>query len=64
MNEYNKLNNNLCEQCNIEKIIEYEEAILVCPNCGLCEGYPIYVSSYTHIMKNRKRCIYKRDEIV
>ena len=60
--EPQKGNISMCEDCNIEMIVEYKEAILACPNCGLCEDYPIYETSYAHPMKKRKRCIYKRDD--
>ena len=37
--------------------------ILVCTKCGLCEYYPVYVTSYNQSMKPlRKKCFYKRSD--
>ena len=59
--ESKKHNNNFCIDCNLEKLIDYQKSVLVCTNCGLCEYYPVYVTSYNHTMKPlRSRCIYKR----
>ena len=34
---------------------------MVCTKCGLCEYYPVNVSSYNHTMQpSRRKCIYKR----
>ena len=42
-------------------LINYQKAILVFMNCGLCEYYPVYVKSYNHTMKPlRRKCMYKR----
>ena len=64
-NEYKepkKHNHNLCIDCNIEKIIDYQKSTLVCTNCGLCEYYPVYVT-YNHTMKLlRRKCLYKRSD--
>ena len=56
-----KHNRNLCIDCNVVKTIDYERSTLVCTKCGLCEYYPVYVSSYNHTMQpSRRKCIYKR----
>ena len=40
--------------------IDYQNSHLVCTNCGLCEYYPAYVTSYNHTMQPlRRKCIYK-----
>ena len=48
--EYNELKHkrNLCIDCNMVKTIDFERSTLVCTKCGLCEYYPVYVSSYNH----------------
>ena len=62
-NEYKepkKRNCNLCIDCNMVKTIDYQKSILVCKKCGLCEYYPVYVTSYNHTMQpSRRKCIYK-----
>ena len=59
--ESEKHNHNFCIDCNLEMIIDYQKSISVCTNCGLCEYYQVYVTSYNHTMKPlRSRCIYKR----
>ena len=56
-----KHDRNLCIDCKFRKIVDYERSTLVCTKCGLCEHYPVYVSSYNHPMKpSRRKCIYKR----
>ena len=58
-----KHNRNLCIDCNLIKIIDYEGSTLVCTKCGLREYYPVYVASYTHMMQySRRKCIYKRSD--
>ena len=43
--------------------IDYQRSTLVCWNCGLCEYYPVYVTSYNHTMQQlRRKCIYKRSD--
>ena len=44
--EPKKRDRNLCIDCNID----YQRSTLVCTNCGLCEYYPVYVTSYNHTM--------------
>ena len=52
---------NFCIDCNLEMLIDYQESVLVCTNCGVFEYYPVYVSSYNHPMKPvRRKCVYKR----
>ena len=59
--EPTKHNHNLCIDCNMEKIIDYQKSTLVCKKCGLCEYYPVYVASYNHtIQPLRGKCVYKR----
>ena len=51
------------QYCNLEMLIDYQESVLVCTNCGVFEYYPIYVSSYNHTMQpSRRKCIYKRSD--
>ena len=58
-----KHNRNLCIDCNMEMLIDYQNSHLVCRNCGLCEYYPVYVTSYNHTMQPlRRKCIYKRSD--
>ena len=46
---------------NKEMVLDSQKSILVCTKCGLCEYYPVYVTSYNHSMKPlRRKCIYKR----
>ena len=54
---------NFCIDCNKEMLIDYQKSILVCTNCGQCNYYHVYISSYNHAMKPlRSRCIYKRSD--
>ena len=56
-----KNNHNFCIDCELEMLIDYQTSILVCIKCGLCEYYPVYVTSYNHTMQPlRRKCIYKR----
>ena len=58
-----KHNRNLCIDCNMEKIIDYQKSTLVCKKCGLCEYYPLYAASYNHTMQPlRRKCLYKRSD--
>ena len=58
-----KHNRNLCIDCKVVKMIDYERSTLVCTKCGLFEYYPIYVASYNHTMQpSRRKCIYKRSD--
>ena len=59
-----KHNRNLCIDCNVVKMIDYERSTLVCTKCGLCEYYyPVYVASYNHTMQpSRRKCTYKRSD--
>ena len=61
--ESKKHNHNLCIDCNIEKITDYQKSTLVCTNCDLCEYYPAYVTSCNHTMQPlRRKCLYKRSD--
>ena len=66
VNEYKgpkKHNRNLCIDCKMEKIIDYRKSTLVCKKCGLCEYYPVYVTSYNHRMQPlRSKCENKRSD--
>ena len=58
-----KHDRNLCIDCNVVKMIDYERSTFVCTRCGLCEYYPVYVVSYNHTMQPlRRKCIYKRSD--
>ena len=58
-----KCNRNLYINCNLEMTIDYQKSTLVCTNCGLCEYYPVYVTSYNHTMQPlRRKCLYKRSD--
>ena len=61
--EPKKCKHNLCIDCNMEITIDYQKSTLVCMKCGLCEYYPVYVTSYNHTMQPlRRKCIYKRSD--
>ena len=52
-----------CMDCKLRKISDYERSTLVCTKCGLCEYYPVYVTSYNHTMQPlRRKRIYKRSD--
>ena len=52
-----------CMGCKLRKIVDYKRSILTCTKCGLCEYYPVYVTSYNHtIQPLRRKCIYKRSD--
>ena len=56
-------NRNLCIDCNMEMIIDCQKSTSVCTKCGLCEYYPLYVTSYNHTMQPlRRKCVYKRSD--
>ena len=58
--EPKKHKRNFCTDCNLEMLIDYQQSILVCTNCGLFTYYPVYVLSYNHTMKPRRKCVYKK----
>ena len=60
--EPKKHDRNLCIDCNVVKMIDYEKSTLVCTKCGVFEYYPIHVQSYNHTMRYRRKCIYKRSD--
>ena len=61
--EPKKRNNNLCIDCDMEKIIDYQKSTLVCKKCGFCKYYPVCVASYNHTMQPlRRKCVYKRSD--
>ena len=44
-------------------LLDGQKSIFVCTKCGLCEYYPVYVTSYNHSMKQlRRKWIYKRSD--
>ena len=52
-----------CVARNKEILLDSQKSTLVCKECGLCEYYPVYVTSYNHSMKPlRRKCIYKRSD--
>ena len=58
-----KHNRNLCIDCNMEMTIDYQKSTLVCTKCGLCEYYPVHVTSYNHMMEPlRRKCVFKRSD--
>ena len=59
--EPKKRDHNFCIDCNMEMTIDYQKSTLVCMKCGSCEYYPVYVTSYNHMMQHsRRKCFYKR----
>ena len=59
--EPKKCDRYFCMGCKLRKTVDYERSILVCTKCGVFEYYPVYVTSYNHMMKpSRRRCIYKK----
>ena len=48
-----KHKHNLCIDCNMVKTIDYQKSTLVCTKCGLCEYYPVYVTSYNAIFEEK-----------
>ena len=61
--EHKKRDRNFCIDCNMEMTIDYQKSTLVCTRCGLCEYYPVYVTSYNHtIQPLRRKCFYKRSD--
>ena len=61
--EPKRRNRYFCMDCKLRKIVDYERSILTCTGCGLCEYYPVYVTSYNHTMQpSRRKCVYKRSD--
>ena len=61
--EPKKRDHNFCIKCKLRKIVDFERSTLVCTKYGLCEYYPVYVSSYNHTMQPlRRKYIYKRSD--
>ena len=64
--EYKELkrhSHTLCIDCNLKMVIDYQKSTLVCTKCGLCEYFPVYVTSYNHMMQQlRRKCVYKRSD--
>ena len=52
-----------CMGCKLRKVVDYQKSTLVCMKCGLCEYYPVYVTSYNHTMQpSRRNCVYKKSD--
>ena len=52
-----------CMGCKLRQTVDCERSIFTCTKCGLCEYYPVYVTSYNHtIQPLRRKCIYKRSD--
>ena len=51
-----------CLDCKLRKIVDYEKSTLVCTKCGVFEHNSVYVQSYNHTMRYRRKCIYKRSD--
>ena len=61
--ESKKRDHNLCINCNVALMIDYQKSTLVCVKCGLCGYCPVYVASYHHTMQPlRRKCLYKRSD--
>ena len=61
--EPKKRDHNFCMDCKLRKTIDHQKSTLVCTNCGLCEYYPLYATSYNHSMQPlRRKCIHKRSD--
>ena len=59
--EPKKCDRYFCMGCKLRKTVDYERSILVCTKCGVFEYYPVYVTSYNHMMKpSRRKCIYMK----
>ena len=63
-NEYKELkkrDRNFCMDCKLRQIVDYQKSTFVCIKCGLCEYYPVYVTSHNYTMQpSRRECTYKR----
>ena len=58
-----ELNGGEYKKPNKEMLLDYRKSILVCRKCGLCECYPVYITSYIHSMNPmRRKCVYKRSD--
>ena len=58
-----KHNCNLCIDCNVALMIDYQKATLFCGICGLSQLNQVYVTSYNHTMQpSRRKCFYKRSD--
>ena len=56
-------NYDFCVASNKEMLLDSQKSILVCTKCGLCEYYPVYVTSYNHSIKPfRRKCICMRSD--
>ena len=54
---------NVCIKCKLRKIVDYERSTLVRTKCHLCEYYPVYLASYSHMMQSlTRKCVCKRSD--
>ena len=54
---------NLCIDCNVALMIDYQKATLFCGICALSQLNQVYVTSYNHTMQpSRRKCFYKRSD--
>ena len=49
--ESKKHNYDFCVVSNKEMLLDNQKSVLVCTKCGLCEYYPVYVTSCNHSIK-------------
>ena len=50
-----KRDHNLCIDCNVALMIDYQKATLFCGICGLSQLNQVYVTSYNHTMQPSRR---------
>ena len=62
--EPKKHNSNFCIDCNMEMTIDYQKSTLVSMKCGLCECYPVYVTSVIIRCNLRGESVFIRDMII
>ena len=61
--EPKKHDHNLCIDCNVALMIDYQKATLFCGICFLSQLNQVYVTSYNHTMQpSRRKCLYKRSD--
>ena len=59
--EHKKHNYDFCIACNKEMLLDYRKSVSLCRKCGLCEYYPVYITSNNHSIKPlRRKCVCKR----
>ena len=61
--EPKKRDHNLCIDCNVALMIDYQKATSFCGICGLSQLNQVYVTLYNHTMQpSRRKCFYKRSD--